>query len=139
MPPAIARRHARQLWAVAYVPRAGFALRAAGCARLPEELLECLPDFQLAWAGREGDHDAGGGGDGGGVGGAGGDAEEESGFEGAAVTTGGAAADDGAAAAGGGAAPASLGAAYYRTASTAALGRRFGDLLYRLRDMEVTG
>jgi hypothetical protein len=67
---------------------------------LAEELLELLPDYELAWTDQEpaGDERAEGALPGGGG----------CGFS-----------------------------AYYRTASTAALSGRYGDLLHRLRDLEV--
>jgi len=91
--------------------------------QLSEELLELLPDYELAWSQHD-DGDAIGDEAGGGGGG---------GAEGNGSTA-------AAAAAGGGGGGYSSGfSAFYRTASTMQLSVEYGDLMYKIRDLEVRG
>jgi hypothetical protein len=114
--------------------------------QLSEELLELLPDYELAWTQHTDDALPGtavgqqqlagspksGGPSAGAGNGSGG---------GAAASWGGATAGGvgvGAAAAGAGEGGSVCGfVAYYRTASTQRLNRQYGDLMYRMRDLEV--
>jgi hypothetical protein len=106
-----------------YLPRVGYVLQVSG-GKLSEELLELLPDYAPAF------------GDGGGGGGAGGGGAPSANPATAAAA---AAAASAATAAPSAAAAAAAGDAhYYSTSATRSLSRRYGDLLYKVADLEVS-
>jgi hypothetical protein len=163
IPPRVARRYTQQLWSITYIPQAGGPGRAvtlpdaSSCReqhtqhcshpttntpshthiqpppsfpqvgyvmqvtgrQLSEELLELMPDYELAWS----QHDSGDAGGGGGAA----DSDARAGGGGSLAAGG----DGG----GGGIDPGF--SAFYRTASTARLSARYGDLMYRMKDLEV--
>ncbi|KAF6252313.1 muts domain V-domain-containing protein [Scenedesmus sp. NREL 46B-D3] len=53
VPAHVARRYSSQLWSMVYIPQVGFTMCVTG-GRLAEELLELLPDYNLAFMGDEG-------------------------------------------------------------------------------------
>ncbi|WIA22147.1 hypothetical protein OEZ85_004483 [Tetradesmus obliquus] len=53
VPAQVARRYSSQLWSMVYIPQVGFTMCVTG-GRLAEELLELLPDYDLAFMGDEG-------------------------------------------------------------------------------------
>ncbi|KXZ51109.1 hypothetical protein GPECTOR_14g90 [Gonium pectorale] len=107
VPRCLVRHNSSQLWSVLYLPQVGFVMRVQG-QQLTADLLDALPDYELAFEGAAG--------------------PEEVGNCGAA------------AGAYGGEAGASGGgwAAYYRTDATRELNARFGDMQYKIQDLEAS-
>ncbi|KAG2497286.1 hypothetical protein HYH03_004869 [Edaphochlamys debaryana] len=105
VPRCLVRPNLQQLWSVLYLPQVGFVLKVQG-AQLTADLLDALPDYELAFEGAAGPEEA-----------------EPGAAEGAGSV--GAAGGQGAG-----------WAAYYRTQSTLDLNARFGDLRYKIQDLE---
>lgn len=102
--------------------------------QLSEELLELLPDYELAWT----QHDDISGAAATGVNGQGGYPSGTGSQLGGAGTAVGAAVGEAAAATEAASAVSSNGfSAFYRTDSTSRLSKEFGDLMYKMRDLEV--
>ncbi|GLC72308.1 MutS protein msh5 [Pleodorina starrii] len=128
VPRYLVRQNSRQLWTVIYLPQVGFVMRVQG-QQLTADVLDALSDYELAFEGVVGPEEEGGSwaaselGGGGSAGGGGG-----------SVTHGSVAAASTSTSTGNNA----NWAAYYRTQATNDLNARFGDLQYRIRDLEAT-